>query len=104
MFDGLAVVMAHGTPTTPHGFVSSLLHARFQPLVLCSSLYVFSCCRMYASKLYMQVVEEACPLPDSKEHSPEFVDLIKQCLHKDPLQRPTAEALMQHPFLHKVID
>ena len=51
----------------------------------------------------MQVVEEEVPLPPCKHHSPEFVDLIKQCLEKDPYRRPTAEALMAHPFLQKVL-
>ena len=51
----------------------------------------------------MQVVEEEVPLPSCEHHSPEFVDLIKQCLEKDPYRRPTAEALMAHPFLQKVL-
>lgn len=49
-----------------------------------------------------QVVEDEVPLPSIQEHSPEFVDLIKQCLEKDPYKRPTAEALLAHPFLRKV--
>jgi len=48
------------------------------------------------------VVEEEVPLPSSKQHSSEFLDLIKQCLEKDPYKRPTAETLMTHPFLQKV--
>ena len=55
-----------------------------------------------AACLYLQVVEEEVPLPSSEHHSPEFVDLVKQCLEKDPYRRPTAEALMAHPFLQKV--
>lgn len=51
----------------------------------------------------LQVVEEEVPLPSCQYHSPEFVDLIKQCLDKDPNRRPTAEALMTHPFLQKVL-
>ena len=49
-----------------------------------------------------QVVEEDVPLPSSQHHSPEFVDLISQCLARDPNKRPPAEALMTHPFLQKV--
>ena len=48
------------------------------------------------------MVEEEVPLPSYEYHSPEFVDLIMQCLEKDPLKRPTAEALMAHPFLQMV--
>ncbi len=48
------------------------------------------------------MVEEEVPLPSSKQHSSEFLDLIKQCLEKDPYKRPTAETLMTHPFLQKV--
>ncbi len=52
--------------------------------------------------LGVQVVEDDVPLPAGQQHSPEFVDLIKQCLEKDPYKRPTAEALLGHPFLRKV--
>lgn len=51
----------------------------------------------------LQVVDEEVPLPSGQDHSPEFVDLIRQCLKKDPYRRPTAEALMMHPFLQKVL-
>ncbi|KAA6418469.1 MAG: mitogen-activated kinase kinase 6-like [Trebouxia sp. A1-2] len=52
-------------------------------------------------QLMIQVVEDDVPLPACQQHSPEFVDLIKQCLEKDPYKRPTAEALLGHPFLRK---
>ena len=52
--------------------------------------------------MHTQVVEDDAPLPSCKHHSPEFVDLIKQCLEKDPYRRPTAESLIAHPFLQKV--
>ena len=52
--------------------------------------------------MHTQVVEDDAPLPSCKHHSPEFVDLIKQCLEKDPYRRPTAETLIAHPFLQKV--
>ncbi|KAL3138747.1 hypothetical protein ABBQ32_005592 [Trebouxia sp. C0010 RCD-2024] len=54
-------------------------------------------------QLMIQVVDEEVPLPSCQHHSPEFVDLIRQCLEKDPYRRPTAEALMTHPFLCKVL-
>ncbi|KAL0037730.1 hypothetical protein WJX77_009896 [Trebouxia sp. C0004] len=52
-------------------------------------------------QLMIQVVEDEVPLPSRQQYSPEFVDLIKQCLEKDPYKRPTAEALLGHPFLRK---
>ncbi|DBB08749.1 hypothetical protein WJX82_002264 [Trebouxia sp. C0006] len=52
-------------------------------------------------QLMIQVVEDEVPLPSCQQHSQEFVDLIKQCLEKDPYKRPTAEALLGHPFLRK---
>eukprot|EP01027_Heterolobosea_sp_BB2_P017194 GEZU01024386.1.p1 GENE.GEZU01024386.1~~GEZU01024386.1.p1 ORF type:complete len:348 (-),score=102.81 GEZU01024386.1:209-1252(-) len=41
-------------------------------------------------------------LSDPDNWSDEFNDFIFQCLKKDPSQRPTAEALLKHPFIRKV--
>lgn len=44
-------------------------------------------------------MEEECPLPPEGECSPELRDFVAQCMRKDPWQRPTAEQLLQHPFV-----
>ena len=61
-----------------------------------------ACCPNLLVGSVSQVVEDKVPLPSCQQHSQEFVDLIKQCLEKDPYKRPTAEALLGHPFLRKV--
>ena len=61
-----------------------------------------ACCPNLLVGSVSQVVEDEVPLPSCQQHSPEFADLIKQCLEKDPYKRPTAEALLGHPFLRKV--
>jgi mitogen-activated protein kinase kinase kinase len=39
------------------------------------------------------------PLPDPGQMSPEGIDFIQQCLTLDPMKRPTAEELFNHPWL-----
>jgi serine/threonine protein kinase len=53
-------------------------------------------------QLMIQVVEEPSPVPPREEFSEEFRDFVAKCLMKDPLQRPTAEDLLQHPYIIKV--
>mmetsp|Transcript_13183 Transcript_13183/g.23470 ORF Transcript_13183/g.23470 Transcript_13183/m.23470 type:complete len:485 (-) Transcript_13183:419-1873(-) len=52
-------------------------------------------------QLMIQVVEEPSPVPPREEFSEEFRDFVAKCLMKDPLQRPTAEDLLQHPYIIK---
>lgn len=56
----------------------------------------------------MQVLNDEPPLPPQGQFSDDLRDFIHQCLAKDPYKRPSAEALMQHPFitshLHENID
>lgn len=45
-----------------------------------------------------RIVEDAIPpLPD--DCSEALQDFLRQCFHKDPLQRPDAERLCEHPWL-----
>jgi serine/threonine protein kinase len=50
-----------------------------------------------------QVVEDPLPLPGAADASPEFCDFVAQCMAKDPHRRPSAEALLSHPFILKVL-
>jgi serine/threonine-protein kinase 10 len=43
-------------------------------------------------------------LKEPEKWSPEFNDFVQKCLNRDPLLRPTAAELLQHPFLSKVSD
>ncbi|RMX68147.1 hypothetical protein DD238_007900 [Peronospora effusa] len=49
------------------------------------------------------VQEQPSPrLQDYGDHfSPEFCDFLDQCLHKNPLLRPSAAGLLAHPFITK---
>lgn len=51
--------------------------------------------------LYLIVVNGVKGLSDRDNWSNEFNDLIDQCLQVDPSKRPSASALLQHPFLKK---
>ncbi|KAK8878067.1 hypothetical protein M9Y10_004830 [Tritrichomonas musculus] len=51
--------------------------------------------------LYLIVVNGVKGLSDRDNWSSEFNDLIDSCLQVDPSKRPTAHALLEHPFLKK---
>ena len=39
---------------------------------------------------------------DPKEHTRDFIDFVNGCLEINPKKRPTAEALIKHPFIKKL--
>ena len=39
--------------------------------------------------------------PKKEYYSPELKDFVAQCMMQNPQQRPSAEALLQHPFITK---
>ena len=43
------------------------------------------------------------PLPEAGVLSPELQDFILQCMRKDPFARPSAEALLSHDLILKVM-
>mmetsp|Transcript_38297 Transcript_38297/g.46189 ORF Transcript_38297/g.46189 Transcript_38297/m.46189 type:complete len:487 (+) Transcript_38297:237-1697(+) len=50
--------------------------------------------------LSLQITQDPAPtLPAT--FSPEFQEFCKLCLDKDPTKRPTAEQLLQHPFVQR---
>ena len=53
-------------------------------------------------EIMQRVVFEDVPLPAHSGLSEACEDLIRKCLHKDENLRPSAEQLLQHPFLNIV--
>ncbi|KAK3278951.1 hypothetical protein CYMTET_13147 [Cymbomonas tetramitiformis] len=51
--------------------------------------------------LSVQISEEAPPTLPNEEFSPEFCSFVSMCTDKIPTKRPSAEQLLQHPFLLK---
>eukprot|EP00850_Spirogloea_muscicola_P006935 SM000034S12689 [mRNA] locus=s34:188028:191701:+ [translate_table: standard] len=51
--------------------------------------------------LMLQVMEDPSPSPPADRFSPEFRSFVDACLLKDSRARPTAEQLLQHPFIRK---
>ncbi|KAG8221003.1 Pkinase-domain-containing protein [Butyriboletus roseoflavus] len=47
--------------------------------------------------MFRIVEDEMPPLPDDRSEALE--DFLQQCFHKDPLRRPDAESLCEHPWL-----
>eukprot|EP01104_Vermistella_antarctica_P014629 TRINITY_DN4638_c0_g1_i1.p1 TRINITY_DN4638_c0_g1~~TRINITY_DN4638_c0_g1_i1.p1 ORF type:complete len:376 (+),score=80.10 TRINITY_DN4638_c0_g1_i1:575-1702(+) len=55
----------------------------------------------YSSVIFM-IPKDPPPKPkDPSAWSDEFNDFVRVCLEKNPAERPTAEALMEHPFVVK---
>lgn len=51
--------------------------------------------------LFHLATKGAPPLKQPKKWSPEFQDFLAQCFIMDPDQRPSAEQLLEHPFIAK---
>tara|TARA_B110001452_G_scaffold261588_1_gene260551 strand:- start:107 stop:1345 length:1239 start_codon:yes stop_codon:yes gene_type:complete len=49
--------------------------------------------------LLSQIINDAAPALSPEQFSPEFVDFVALCLHKEPELRPQAQQLLQHPWL-----
>lgn len=48
---------------------------------------------------HIGVATQHPPLPEPSQLSELGIDFIRQCLTIDPIQRPTAQELMQHPWM-----
>ncbi|KAH7682841.1 Mitogen-activated protein kinase kinase protein [Dioscorea alata] len=53
------------------------------------------------ANLMLQILYDPSPSPPRHLFSPEFGSFIDSCLQKDPEARPTADDLLEHPFLRK---
>jgi len=49
--------------------------------------------------LLSQIINDAAPALSPEQFSPEFVDFVALCLHKEPELRPQAQQLLRHPWL-----
>ena len=52
----------------------------------------------FLSIVMFRIVEDDCP-PIPERFSPPLVAFLKECFHKDPAQRPSAEQLFEHEWL-----
>ncbi|EPQ29994.1 uncharacterized protein PFL1_02667 [Pseudozyma flocculosa PF-1] len=55
---------------------------------------------MLAMSAMFRIVEDDCP-PIPEKCSPPLRDLLLQCFHKDPVQRPSAETLFEHQWVRQ---
>jgi len=49
--------------------------------------------------LYLLTTQDPPPLKNGEKWSENFTNFLEKCLQRDPLLRPEAEELLQHPFL-----
>ncbi|ETW10178.1 STE/STE20/MST protein kinase [Aphanomyces invadans] len=62
-------------------------------------------CNMHPMRAIFMIPSRPPPtLADPARFSPHFSEFLAACLKKDAAQRPTAEALLAHPFLKKDVD
>ena len=57
-----------------------------------------------AIMFHIGVTTQHSPLPEKNELCEKGIDFIKFCLTIDPISRPTAEELMDHPWMLAFID
>ncbi|CAI5996191.1 unnamed protein product [Closterium sp. NIES-64] len=50
--------------------------------------------------LLSEISNSPAPIAPPDYFSPQFCEFVALCLQKDPSQRPSAEQLLNHPFLH----
>ena len=48
---------------------------------------------------FAQVTQGEMPLPPAGMYSPELIEFISLCMERDPADRPTALALLHHPWI-----
>ncbi|KAL4243115.1 Protein kinase domain-containing protein [Abortiporus biennis] len=58
----------------------------------------------WAIMFHIGVATQHPPLPEPGQLSERGIDFIKQCLTIDPMQRPTADELMLHPWMAEFSD
>ncbi|KAL7098548.1 hypothetical protein ACP275_09G023900 [Erythranthe tilingii] len=49
--------------------------------------------------LMLQILDDPSPSLSGRNFSSEFCSFVDACLRKDPIERPTAEKLLSHPFI-----
>jgi serine/threonine protein kinase len=54
--------------------------------------------------LFLIVTRDPPTLRDPSRWSKEFVDFAAQCLRTNPSQRPSAQELLEHPFIRTAVD
>jgi serine/threonine protein kinase len=47
----------------------------------------------------VQVTLGEVPLPEPGAYSPELIEFVSLCMERDPADRPTALALLHHPWI-----
>lgn len=58
---------------------------------------------MSPMRVLMKITKAEAPtLEEPSKWSPEFSDLLKQCLQKNPERRPSAKDILEHPFFESV--
>jgi len=63
---------------------------------------VYEFANQHTTLIHRAILFSPIEFPSVGENDPNVTDVLKLCLEKDPLKRPTIEELLKHPYLKKV--
>jgi len=82
---------------SPYSFASDIWSIGLSILELATGRYPYT--NTAPVPFILEVTQGEVPLPPAGMYSPELIEFISLCMERDPADRPTALALLHHPWI-----